>query len=152
MLDELGYFYFVLKENQLGKLSAESAARLIFLCTFLNYNNELMLSQRQRMKRSDLKSVLKLSIGSVFNFWHEVNPLYIVKDRDGLKLTNTDIIRGKVIDKQNSFQRLYIENIRKLYRTSKTSQHRYLRRVFQTLPFINTEYNIICWNPYETIL
>ena len=57
MMNELGYFYFVLCEHQLGKLSAETAARLIYLCTYLDYNKNFMLTQRQHMKKGICKKV-----------------------------------------------------------------------------------------------
>lgn len=152
MMDELGYFYFVLCEHKLGKLSAETAARLIYLCTYLDYNKNFMLTQRQHMKKSDLQEVLGLSTGTTFKFWKEVNPQYIIEDVDGLKLISDDITRGTITDSKKSYQRFYIDAIRKVYLETKPTRHRHLGYVYQVLPFINFEYNIICWNPEEKVL
>ncbi len=152
IMDEYGYFYFVLCENQLGKLSAETAARLIYLATFLNYDNYFMMSQRQHMKKSDLQSVLGLSTGTTFKFWKEVSPLYVVEEGEGLKLSSTDIVRGEIKNKNNSYQRFYIDAIRKIYEKTEVSKHKHLGYVYKILPFINRQYNVLSWNPDEEVL
>lgn len=147
--DEKGNFYFVSRNNQLNTLSAETAARLIYLSTFLNFDNRFMFSQRQPIYKRDLQDVLGLSVGTTHKFWHEVSPLYIIEDADGLKLTNDDIIRGDIRKRRESFQRFYIQAVRKLYRATKAPRHKHLGRVFKLLPFVNIEYNIVSWNPDE---
>lgn len=150
IMDELGYFYFVLCENKLGRLSAATAARLIYLCCFLDYEGNFELSQRRRMQKSDLQSVLKLSTGATFKFWKEVNPLYVVEDEKGLSLvTNADIVRGEIKDKNSSYKRFYIKAIKKLYEQTPATKHKHLGYVYSVLPFISREFNIICWNPME---
>lgn len=149
--DELGYFYFVMRQHEFGRLSAESAARLIYLCTYLNYNNEFMLTEREKMKKSDLKNILGLSVSTTFKFWKEVENIYIVdKGEDGLNLCCSDIIRGKLVDKTNLYQKVYIDSIRNIYRVTQSTKHRYLGYIFKLLPYVNTEYNVICANPLET--
>ncbi len=150
IMDELGYFYFVLCENQLGRLSVATAARLIYLCSFLDYENHFVLSQRRQMRKSDLPSVLGLSTGATFNFWREVNPIYVVEDSGGLLLAgDSDIIRGEIRDKKSSYKRFYIDAIRKLYEQTPATKHKHLGYVYSVLPFISREFNIICWNPEE---
>ena len=147
---ELGYFYFILSEYRFGKLSAETVTRLIYLCTFLNYNGEFMKTQRQHMKKSDLQNVLGLSKGSVFNFCKEVIPNYIVDNgNDGLVLNCSEIIRGKLTNSENQYKKFYIKAIQTIYQATPVSRHKHLGYVFQLLPYINNEYNIICSNPYE---
>lgn len=151
--DELGYFYFVMREHKFGNISAESAARLIYLCTYLNYNNEFMLTERKKMKKSDLKEVLGLSTGTTFNFWKEVSDVYILDSgEDGLKLISPYIIRGRITKSDELYKKFYLEGVRCIYEATPVSKHRYLGYIFQLLPYINTEYNIICKNPDETEL
>lgn len=147
---ELGYFYFVMNEHRFGNISAESAVRLLYLCTYLNFENEFMISQRQKMKKSDLKSILGLSTGTTFNFWKEVNGTYIIDlGDDGLKLNCSEIVRGAISDSDSLYKKIYIDAIRNIYKATPTSKHKHLGYVFKLLPFINTEYNIICDNPEE---
>lgn len=151
-LKELGYFYFLAIDNQLNRLSPETAARLVYLCTYLNFDNCFMLSPKSRMQKSDLQRILNVSTGTLFKFWQEVSKLYIIQDNDGLKLANDDIIRGKINSEKNAYQKFYIEAIRILYRATTVSKHKYLGNIYQILPLINREYNILCWNQQETIL
>lgn len=150
MIGELGYFYFLASDNDLDKLSPATVARLIYLSTYLDYQNRFMLSQRRQLHKSDLEDVLQLSKGAVFNFWHEVCPLYIVEDGEGLKLNNSDMVRGELSkDNRNAYQRLYIEAIRRLYRQTAPTNHKHLGYVFALIPLINIEYNILCYDMYE---
>ena len=149
--DELGYFYFVMREHEFGNISAESAARLIYLCTYLNYNNEFMLTKRTNMKKSDLESVLGLSTRTIYNFWNEVKDTYISDDNDnGLKLCCSEIVRGRIANNNNQYQKIYMEGVRSIYTVCPINKHKYLGYIFQLLPYINVEYNIICSNPTET--
>lgn len=148
--DEFGYFYFVMKEHEFGNISAESAARLIYLCTFLNFNNEFVWSQRRKIKKSDLQDVLLVSLKTAYKFWNEVKDKYIIDcGSDGLKLNCPDIIRGR-IDNGKSYAKFYIDGIRKIYKACPTHKHRYLGYIYKLLPYSNIEYNIFCHNPEET--
>ena len=151
--DELGYFYFVMREHKFGNISAESAARLIYLCAYLNYTNEFMLTEKQKMKKSDLQDILGLCTGTTHKFWKEVCDVYISDfGEEGLKLCCSEIVRGKLSDTTCQYQKVYIESIRNIYRATPPTKHRYLGYIFQLLPYINIEYNIICENPRETEL
>lgn len=150
--NDFSHFYFVLREGKLGNLSAETAARLVYLCTFLDFNGHFMKSERQRMKKADLQEVLGLSTGTTHKFWKEVTPSYIGEDSEGLILTNSDITRGTIAGSGKSYQTFYNAAIRKVYRGTKVTRHRHLGYIYQVLPLINIEYNIICWNAGEKVL
>ena len=104
------------------------------------------------MRKRDLQETLGLSVGTVYKFWHEASPSYIIEDKEGLKLTNNDIVRGNIKTRHKSFQRFYIQAIRRLYRASDVSRHKHLGYVFKVIPFINPEFNILCWNTDEKTL
>ena len=75
--NELGYFYFILKDHQLGKISAETVGRLIYLLTYLDYDSNFMISQRKPMKKSDLEKIMNLSKWTIGRFWKEIHHLYV---------------------------------------------------------------------------
>lgn len=156
MMDELGYFYFVLCENQFEGLAPETVTRLILLCTYLNYNHCLMLTQRTPMKIKDLQNILGVSKSTVSRFWNEVNPRFLIEDEEtkNIKLNTDTIFRGKIAKNQkgNSYQKFYVDAIRKLYKNTAKNNQKYLGYIFKLLPFINLEFNIICFNPDETEL
>lgn len=152
MMDELGYFYFVLCENQFEGLTPETAARLILLCTYVNYDGCLMMTQRTPMKVNDLQDVLGLSKSTTYRFWKEVNSAFLVEDESSnIRLNTNAIFRGKIAKNQkgNTYQKFYIDAIRKLYQNTSRNNHKHLGYIFKLLPFINIEFNIICFNPTE---
>ena len=46
--------------------------------------------------------------------------------------------------------RLFIENIQDMYYNTKGSKRGYIGDLIKLIPWINTEYNILCSNPQET--
>lgn len=150
-LKELGDFYFLLVNDVFTDVSPESAVRLTVLYTFLNYDSNLMLTQRQPMRKSDIAEVLHLSPTTVFRFWKEVSARYIEEIDDKLVLKNNIVFRGRFTKehKFKQYQQIYIDSVRSLYYATTVRRHKYLGNIFKLLPFINLEYNIICKNPFE---
>lgn len=152
VLKELGDFYFLFVNNIFTDVSPESAVRLTVLYTFLNYDGNLMLTQRQLMRKSNIAEVLHLSKATAFRFWKEVSPRYIEEIDNKLVLKDNIAFRGK-FTKEHKFkqhQQIYINSVRNLYYATTSRRHKYLGNIFKLLPFINLEYNIICKNPFET--
>ena len=149
---ELGDFYFIMEENSLGNLSTSGAVRLIYLCTYLNYDNKFMIYRRKEMQKSDIKDLLQLSKSAFHNFWNEVSPTYIIEEGNTFKVNTKEINRGKKRSKKSSYRKIWINQVRKLYQNTPTSKHKHLGYIFNLLPYINIQYNILCWNPDERIL
>ncbi len=153
--NELGAFYFLSYSEQFSDISPQSAARLIFLNTFSDYEtNTLFISNRNGktpITRKDLSDILGISKALVSNFWHEVSPKYISESAEGLLTTNTGIFHRCKLPKGKymNLQKLYINGIRKLYRETDASKHKHLGYILQMLPYINIEFNILCKNPFE---
>ena len=149
-----GYYYFISSDEQFKDLTPETVTRLIYLNTFaLKYNSrQLMLTERTPMKRNDLIKVLGVSKATTHRFWKEVSPTYLTEDCNGVLLTNNNIfIKGKIKKgvEDNPYLKIYINGVRKLYRSTDTSNHKHLGYIFKLLPFINIEYNVLCFNPLE---
>ena len=152
----LGNFYFVLCEHSFEDLKPESATKLIMLCTYLNYKNCFVFDNGKPIHKSDLKKILNLkSRSAVFNFYNKVSPRYITEVDGILKLNSLDlIIKGK-INKQNkgkTYQQFYLDTRRNLYINTDIRQHRQLGYIFKLLPYVNIEYNILCFNPFQKSL
>lgn len=148
----LGTFYFVLAEHQFEELSPKTAARLIFLCTYLCYNGTLVfnLKTKQRIRKSDLPMLMGLSGATVFRFWQEVNPNYIVEEEEGLRIVHPSILRGNLRHNEyEPYQRFYINGVRSLYKMTDLTQHQHLGFIFKLLPYINFEYNVLCAHEYQ---
>ena len=150
----LGRFFFAHQRETFTHISPESATRLIYLNTFAGFNsNQLMRTTRTPLKYTDLPKVLGLSVSTVSRFLKEVSPDYIEIDEEGRIFTNRDIfIRGRLTSNGEPFQKIYINNVRRLYQGVPRRRDRQLGYIFKLLPYINVEYNLLCTNPMETIL
>lgn len=149
-------FYFVSRGGELKGMSPETVARLIYLISYIRLEenkqkDNLLMWKRRPMKREDLPSVLSVSPATVTKFWSEVYPDYISENNEGLLFNNSDLfIKGRGLTK--SSLKFFVKGIQELYRITPATKHRYLGYLFQLLPYVNIEYNILCHNPLETEL
>lgn len=155
--NELGNFYFAYSEKRYSDISPQTMVRLVYIATYLRYvTNQLFLSERTPLNKAGLFEIMNLSRKTFYRFWDEVKDVYLFEDENGVLSLSDDFYRGDLAgyfyqnDGKKSFQQLYIEALRKLYLETPAIKHGYLGYVFQMLPYINWEYNILCWNPDET--
>lgn len=144
-------YAFVRSSGEHLQLKPETVARLIYLSTFIKYgDNILMKTQRTPFEFSELPQLLNISKSTFKRFWKEVKDVFMVKSDNGTISINTDyFIKGKIQNLGEEYQKIYNKNLQELYKITPSNKHRYLGYVFQLLPYINTEYNIICKNPEE---
>lgn len=150
---DLGKYFFIAGAQRFSDLKPQTVARLIYLQTFCDFaedkGNRLKLNTKQDMRRSDLQKVLGLSYDATSAFCKEVFPNYLTEDDNGLIFSNLDVfVRGK-IEPGSSYYRAYVQGIKKLYQETPKTKHRHIGYLFQLVPFINVEFNAICWNPEE---
>ena len=154
-LAELGKFFFAAceenGENQFAGLSDATVARLVFLATFLQLDSErLFKTERTPLRLDDLPELMGMHRKTVNSFLEEVRSYIAVDENDGLYMVCNVFKRGKLPKGQHTaMQRLYRDSIRNLYRQTPVSKHRLLGIVFRLLPYVNQEYNILCYNPDE---
>lgn len=143
-------FCFVSLEAHFEDITSQSAARVIYLSTFLKYGtNELHTENGRRINCVNLHTVLGLSMVTTYGFLNEVCPRYVQKDKDGKLFMDKPFFRYGRITTSTAYQKIFIKAVRKLYRTVCTRNHRHLGYVFQMLPYVNIEYNILCRNILE---
>ena len=153
IMDSFGRFYFLHTTQGFGDVSPETAARLVYLSTFLKWEDgALLITQRKKMGRDSLQEVLGLSRQTVSRFLDEVNPNYITLDNENNLYMNPKLFyRGKIgrHGESSSWRKIYTDSVRKLYRIAGKNNHRYLGYVFKMLPFISIEYNCLCLDIFE---
>lgn len=162
--EEYGNFIwsvYGMNELLFPELKPSTITRLIYLSTFLNYDGQLMKNSKNIMTKESLFNVLNLSRKETDRFYNEViKNNILICENDGLFL-NTDIFgKGKLTDskvgvmaeKNKYITRLYINGVRELYSKSTPRSHKTLSYLFQVLPYVNREYNIVSHNPLETNL
>lgn len=152
-LDTLGEFSFVSAKQRFEGISPETAARLVYLSTYLRTDpsQALFSTQRTKMTRYDLPSIMGLSRRTADRFLDEASQEYIVLDDVGhLSLNAALFCRGKIgrHGESLSWRKVYVSAVRNVYRAA-NGKHRYLGYVFQMIPFINIQYNILCENIFE---
>lgn len=147
-----GAHYFVPRLQSFPDLKPQTAARLIYLLTYADYSergSHLKLTQKTEMKKKDLKKELRLSVDAVDDFLSEVCPAYLTVDENGcIAATVKSFKRGSLRDGK-SHHRFYDRWVRSLYRAVPSRKHRHLGYIFQLLPYISIEYNVLCYNQLE---
>lgn len=149
----LGSFFFADADHCYSDISPQTMARLIYVSTFLPYGERELRSRKNTpMTKGDVKRVTKLSEATFFRFWNEVIGKYLFEDNKSHIYVSDKFKRGKLpkTDSHVEYQKVYIQAVRSLYENCPTSKHKHLGRVFQMLPYINAEYNILCFMPQET--
>lgn len=131
--------------------------RLIYLSTYMDYNNKLKLTDVTSMEQKDVKDVLKVSQSTYERFMEEVLEKKIIfkDDKGRLYLDAKFFFRGSVPKNfKNSFDKnvikVYYDGVREIYEKAKISEHAKLSYLFQMIPFVNIQYNMLCHNPLES--
>lgn len=154
-----GFVWFLYNVNEALSLGISPAelSKIIFLATFLNYDGYIGDYHGNRFTSDLLGSLLKISRASFFRFFSDVKKSGILIEEPGTHFVkfNDQVFKkgalGELKPNENAV-RLYANAIREMYRNADISEHKTLSYVFQAIPFINFQYNIICSNPYETEL
>lgn len=115
------------------------------------------------MKKVDLINRIGVGKREFHNFMKCMKENKIIieeldKHKGGYYINNEIFFRGALLDKdivsfakRNTFiTRLYIDGIRRLYSNATVRSHKTLSYLFRLIPFINREYNVVCFNPLET--
>lgn len=150
--DPFGRFCFMDAGKEYKDLPPHTVARLVFLATYLPHNsNRLQRTKDKPLKKNDIEKLLGISRASFFRFWQETNGSYLTEDESGNVCFISSFMRGKLpqSSEYTSYQKLYINRVRELYRKTPVTKHCYLGYVFQMLPYVSREYNVLCFNPEE---
>ena len=161
---ELGGFInmcYVSNKLLFNELNIDRAniSRLIYLATYIDYNNRqenvLIKYTKHRtietMTKNDIKDILKLSDRAFANFMKDMknnNLIYEVFNK--IYISREYFSKGKCNFKSGEYTRIYIYPTRSLYMSCTSRQHKQLSYIYQLIPFMNKELNIICKNPNET--
>lgn len=145
-------YTFVSTAADLTEISPANITRLIYLSTYLSYHdNELRLSERHKIRMTELPDILKISSATADRFWNEVSPQYVYEDNDGTLKLNPDVfVRGNLQQLISFYIKVFATGMRNLYKSVPISKHKQLGYIFAMLPYVNSEHNILCYNTWET--
>ena len=139
-------------------MEAAHLTRLIYLATFLNYDNNIVTPNGKPMNKAMVQKQLMLKDPQFYRFWNDmVKKKILLVGETAISLNESIFFRGSTasIKKRcgqngTTFTRLYIHGIRELYEKSTTSSHKTLSYMFRILPYVSHKFNVVCSNPYET--
>lgn len=137
--------------------------KLIYLCTFTDYQGYLSFYNQRHITKDNIKDVLKLNDKSCYSFLKTVIDKNIlipeIIDGEQRYRVNSDMffkgqitneIFSKLVVKDKSITRIYFNSIRNLYERTPVKSHKQLGYIYKLIPYINKEYNVVCYNPEET--
>ena len=149
-VDKTLQFIFV-QGDMLAELLPETAARLVFIATYLRHGNSVpMLTQRKAVTRNDVPDLLGVSARTVCNMVTDAKGIMTFDSSGRVCLDERVLCRGTLPRQHALYHRIKINPIRNIWQTLTSNQHRYLGYVFQMLPYLNIQHNVLCWNPGET--
>lgn len=135
-------------------LAPQTAIRLMYLATYLSYDENYLKKNGNFVAKKDIEKIMALKTDTVRRFLDEVvKNGYLLESEKGYSLSknyfNMGKIQAKKVIDQHHFIRVYINAMRKLYLSTAQNKHIYLGYVFEIIPYINTQWNIVCHNPLE---
>lgn len=156
--DELGVFYFNVYRNLLDvDLEPQYKFRFVYLCTYMNYDNKLVLGNQigdgKLAKEGDLVEILNLSQNETIRTKKaliEANLIAIEEDKT-ISIDKKYAVKGKIGKKDLKGSVRIMENgVQQLYQSVGAREHKKLALFIEILPYINFNHNIVCSNPNES--
>ena len=157
------WYFYRINEANLPNLPPVYLVRLIYLATYINYDNTLKRTLKSFITEKDLPKLLDISETEARRFVTVLKRENILlndvqRNQPVLKLNHELFAKGQLpksfvngLEENNlSFTRLYADGIRKIYKQTVSSKRKHLGYVFKLLPYVNKQYNIVCYNPDET--
>lgn len=144
------FLLYTMKENLKFNIADASLTRLIYLSTFLCYKGYLVTDNGVSINKRICKEKLGLSENTFSLFWNEMLDNNILRYEDDRIFINRDMFAKGKLSKDENAIRLNCETIRYLYEhCQNVSSHKKLSYLFKIIPWVNQEWNIVCWNPDE---
>lgn len=144
-----------------SEVSHSDIVRMVFLATYISYNGYLSGGNHRALNVKDVKRLIGLSDRRFYDFWSTTTKAHLLCEKDGKIYADSKVFRkgelrpavvSKYAEKGVYFTRLYADAVRQLYRAVPASFVRVASYIFQVMPFVNREFNIVCHNPLETDL
>lgn len=143
-------------------ISAPNITRMMYLSTYLCHEGYLATNQHRPMQKSQIQEILGCSERQFYKFWKEMTAAGVfVEKADGIYSDTSKLFKGslgspkqiaELADSGQYVMRLYVDGVRQLYEKATDKSLKTLSYVFQILPYVNREFNIVCHNPLETDL
>lgn len=157
-----GFIHMLIINNELlfndVGIDRSNISRLIYLATYIDYNDReenVLVKHGQNNKieyltKKDIKEIMGLSKTTFNDFIRNLKDNELLFEaNDKFYITTKYFSKGKSNFDKKKYTRIFINTTRELYKGCSTRQHTKLSYVFQLIPFLNYETNILCSNPNE---
>lgn len=154
-IDKSYFKFFISRFENIKDLKPQTLARLMYLSTYISYDNNYLKHNNGNMfDKKSMKKIMKVSGRTFDDFYNEIiGKGYLIECDNGYRISEKIIHRGnnneRPLEKQERYNKIYINAMQKMYLSTKISQHKLLGYVFMMLPYVNIRYNILCYNPLE---
>lgn len=157
--NQLGGFVFILFKYNNGIINDDikqnDLVRLFYLATFVDYNGYIIY-KNSKVKRKDLKQVLKIHRNKVAKFYIKMinYGILFLDEEENIKISDKLFIKGKIDNgykKLFDYTRIYVNSIRFLYENVSENMHKSLGNYFKMIPYIHRQQNVLCYNPDSPI-
>lgn len=157
-----GFIHMLIINNELlfnnVGIDRSNISRLIYLATYIDYNDreENVLVKHGKnntleyLTKKDIKEIMGLSKTTFNDFIRDLKENELLFEaNDKYYITTKYFSKGKSNFDKRKYTRVFIKTTRDLYKGCSTRQHSKLSYVFQLIPFLNYETNVLCSNPNE---
>lgn len=154
---ELGGFIFMIYNNiqlltEQLEIQIQDIPKLMYLSSYLNYDNILMINNKRTMSKQDMQDILKLARPAFSKFFKLLIEKEILTEektgKDKIYKLNDKIFKKGEVDTTSMKTKMYINSIRYLYENTSIRMHSNLAVAYQLIPYAHKELNILCQNPF----
>lgn len=158
---DYGRFFWSLYDTAsalFSQLKPATLTRIMVLGTYMNYENELVEDNGVTMTQLGIQNALGVSERMTRYILGELKTLDIITENERVYLLNPAFFtRGRIseadlsasFDDGKSVKRVYADGVRALYHAASQASVKKLCPLFRIMPYVNKEYNIVCFNPLE---
>lgn len=152
---KMGPYYTVTFERYetISLTDNATLARFFYLVSYMGYDSRLMNTKRKVMTKMDAQRIMRLSTSTFYRFWSEIEEKGLIKVQPNgeIAICSSMFHRGSIsaTGYSRGWMRIY-RRIRELYESVPASKHRYIGAILRMIPYINIEYNVLCYDPLET--
>lgn len=155
----LGGFVFMIYDNvdiltnQL-KIPIQDLPKLVYLSTFLNYDNVICEGKipMTKAQMQEKLGIAKPAFNKLFKLLIETKILNESKNgKEKIYRLNEEILRKGQTDTDKIKTKMYINSVRYLYENTSVRMHKNLAIVYQLIPYVHKDTNMICKNPFEEV-
>ncbi|GGA06477.1 hypothetical protein GCM10008018_60430 [Paenibacillus marchantiophytorum] len=165
IVDNGGFVFALFKSEaltELGSLNNADMARLLYLGTFVGWENGKLRSDNGKdvYTKRDLPKLLGISRNKAHALYEKLTESDTLHtDDDGALYINTayfyrgDNVEGLLASDEEDirYTRIFKATVRFLYEDyGKARTASRLGVLYRILPYVNFAFNVICWNPRET--